>query len=161
MTLMSSKNYSDLGSPEVHKRHAVMIEGGTVPRARVMDQALIDRYLVDGLLTLQEHQAGEYVLNQAAKAGIFTKPLRYEAGAGEANPDSMASESLMRYGRTLSLVRKRLSYEHQRLVEDVVIDGLDICRDKKLLTMLKEALGLISDRRMAGGRNPMRHLRGG
>ena len=43
MTLMSSKKYSDLGSPEVHQRHAVMIEGGTVPRARVMDQTLIDR----------------------------------------------------------------------------------------------------------------------
>ena len=49
MTLMSSKKYSDLGSPEVHQRHAVMIEGGTVPRARVMDQTLIDRYLIDGL----------------------------------------------------------------------------------------------------------------
>ena len=90
MTLMSSKKYSDLGSPEVHQRHAVMIEGGTVPRARVMDQTLIDRYLIDGLLTLQEHQAGEYLLSQAAKAGIFTKPLR--GGAGESNPDSMASE---------------------------------------------------------------------
>ena len=136
---MSSKKYSDLGSPEVHQRHAVMIEGGTVPRARVMDQTLIDRYLIDGLLTLQE--------------------LRYEAGTGEANADSMASESLMRYGRTLALVRKRLSQEHQRLVEDVVIDGLDVSRDKRLLVMLKEALGLISDRRMAGGRNPMRHLK--
>ena len=159
MTLMSSKKYSDLGSPEVHHRHAVMIEGGTVPRARVMDQTLIDRYLIDGLLTLQEHQAGEYLLSQAAKAGIFTKPLRYEVGAGEANADSMASESLMRYGRTLTLVRKRYGQEHQRLVEDVVIDGLDVSRDKRLLVMLKEALGLISERRMAGGRNPMRHLR--
>ena len=65
----------------------------------------------------------------------------------------------MRYGRTLALVRKRLSQEHQRLVEDVVIDGLDVSRDKRLLVMLKEALGLISDRRMAGGRNPMRHLK--
>ena len=65
----------------------------------------------------------------------------------------------MRYGRTLTLVRKRYGQEHQRLVEDVVIDGLDVCRDKRLMVMLKEALGLISDRRMAGGRNPMRHLR--
>ena len=153
---MSSKKYSDLGSPQVHQRHAVMIEGGTVPRARVMDQTLIDRYLIDGLLTLQEHQAGEYLLSQAAKAGIFTKPLRDEAGAGEANADSMESESLMRYGRTLALVRKRYGQEHQRLVEDVVIDGLDVSRDKRLLVMLKQALGLISDRRMAGGRKDKR-----
>tara|TARA_B100001094_G_C18194278_1_gene809528 strand:+ start:7677 stop:8153 length:477 start_codon:yes stop_codon:yes gene_type:complete len=158
---MSSKSYSDLGSPEVHKRHAVMIEGGTVPRAKVMDQTLIDRYLMSGLLTLQEHQAGEYVLSQAAKAGIFTKPLRYEAGAGDASPDAMASESLMRYGRTLTLVRKRFGRSYQQLVEDVVINGLDVSRNKRLLTMLKKALVLISERRMAGGRNPMRHLRKG
>ena len=107
---MTSK-HSDLGSPEVHKRHAVMVEGGTVPRAKVMDQNLIDRYLMDGLLTLQEHQAGEYLLGQAMKAGVYTKPLNYEAGSGEANPDSMASEALMKYGRTLDLVGTSLTMQ--------------------------------------------------
>jgi hypothetical protein len=104
---MTNKLHTDLGTKEIHKRHAVMVEGGTMPRAKVMDQTLIDRYLMNGLLTLGEHQAGEYLLNQAMKAGIFTKPLRYEAGSGEANPDSMASDALMRYGRTLNLVGKR------------------------------------------------------
>ena len=68
---MTDRLHTDLGTPEVHKRHAVMVEGGTMPRAKVMDQNLIDRYLMDGLLTLGEHQAGEYVLSQAMKAGIL------------------------------------------------------------------------------------------
>ena len=68
--MMSSKKYSDLGSPEVHQRHAVMIEGGTVPRARVMDQTLIDRYLIDGLLTLQE-QPQEGVLVISGDLSLF------------------------------------------------------------------------------------------
>ena len=154
---MTSK-YSDLGSPEVHKRHAVMVEGGTVPRAKVMDQNLIDRYLMDGLLTLQEHQAGEYLLGQAMKAGVYTKPLNYEAGSGEANPDSMASEALMKYGRTLDLVGRRFGPYAKYLVEEVVIHGWDISDNADRLKGLKKSLAWISERRMMGGKNPMRHM---
>ena len=154
---MTSK-HSDLGSPEVHQRHSVMVEGGTVPRAKVMDQSLIDRYLMDGLLTLQEHQAGEYVMGQAVKAGLYTKPLNYEAGSGEANPDSMASEALMKYGRTLDLVGRRFGPYAKYLVEEVVIHGWDISDNSNRLKGLKKSLAWISERRMMGGKNPMRHM---
>jgi len=154
---MTSK-YSDLGSPEVYQRHSVMVEGGTVPRAKVMDQTLIDRYLMDGLLTLQEHQAGEYVMGQALKAGLYTKPLNYEAGGGEANPDSVASEALMRYGRTLDLVGRRFGPYAKYLVEEVVIHGWDISDNSDRLKGLKKSLGWISERRMMGGKNPLRHM---
>ena len=50
---MSDKSHTDLGTNEIYKRHSVMIEGGKVPRAKVMDQTLIDRYLVDGIISLQ------------------------------------------------------------------------------------------------------------
>ena len=46
---MSDKSHTDLGTAEIYKRHSVMVEGGRVPRAKVMDQTLIDRYLVDGI----------------------------------------------------------------------------------------------------------------
>ena len=127
---MTSK-YSDLGSPEVHQRHSVMVEGGTVPRAKVMDQSLIDRYLMDGLLTLQEPQAGEYV---------------------------MASEALMKYGRTLDLVGRRFGPYAKYLVEEVVIHGWDISDNSNRLKGLKKSLAWISERRMMGGKNPMRHM---
>tara|TARA_R100001509_G_scaffold65313_1_gene36053 strand:+ start:1685 stop:2101 length:417 start_codon:yes stop_codon:yes gene_type:complete len=136
-----------------------MVEGGTVPRAKVMDQSLIDRYLMDGLLTLQEHQAGEYVMGQALKAGLYTKPLNYEAGSGEANPDSVASEALMRYGRTLDLVGRRFGPYAKYLVEEVVIHGWDISDNSDRLKGLKKSLAWISERRMMGGKNPMRHMR--
>ena len=158
---MTDKLHTDLGTKEIHKRHAVMVEGGTMPRAKVMDQNLIDRYLMDGLLTLGEHQAGEYVLSQAVKAGIFSKPLRYEAGSGDANPDSMASDALMRYGRTLNLVGRRYGDYAKYLVEEVVIHGWDVSASKERLVTLKKVLGWIAERRMAGGKNPVRHLKSG
>ena len=158
---MTDKLHTDLGTKEIHKRHAVMVEGGTMPRAKVMDQNLIDRYLMDGLLTLGEHQAGEYVLSQAVKAGIFSKPLRYEAGSGDANPGSMASDALMRYGRTLNLVGRRYGDYAKYLVEEVVIHGWDVSASKERLVTLKKGLGWIAERRMAGGKNPVRHLKSG
>lgn len=158
---MSDKLYTDLGTKEIHKRHSVMVEGGKVPRAKVMDQNLIDRYLMDGLLTLQEHQAGEYILNQSAQAGLYVRPLRFEASTGgKRNEDPMANEQLMRFGRTMKLIAKRFGPYHKYLVEEVVVHGWDISRDPKKLKALKEGLAWVSERRMAGGRNPVRHLRG-
>ena len=60
-----------LGNRQLHKRHSVMIEGGMIPRAKVMDQTLIDRYLMKGLIDLTQHQAGEYLLRQACLAKLW------------------------------------------------------------------------------------------
>ena len=49
----NQKHTTELGTPEMHSQHSVMIEGRTLPRAKVMDQALVDEYLMDGLLTLR------------------------------------------------------------------------------------------------------------
>jgi len=78
---MTYKSPTDLGTPEIHKRHSVMVEGGSLPRAKVMEQTVVDRLLMNCLLTLAQHQAGEYLLSQASQAGIFAKPLNYEARA--------------------------------------------------------------------------------
>ena len=157
---MSDKSHTDLGTKEIYKRHAVMVEGGNMPRAKVMDQTLIDRYLMDGLLTLQEHQAAEYVLNQGSAAGLYVKPLKFEASTGgKRSEDPMANDALMRFGRTLKLVSDRFGEYHKYLVQEVVIHEWDVSADSKKLKALKEGLSWIADRRMAGGRNPVRHLR--
>ena len=39
--MSSDKSHTDLGTKEIYKRHAVMVEGGNMPRAKVMDQTLI------------------------------------------------------------------------------------------------------------------------
>jgi len=157
----SNKLHTDLGTKEIYQRHSVMVEGGNIPRAKVMDQTLIDRYLMDGLLTLQEHQAGEYLMNQAMKAGIFAKPLRYEAGSGESSPDSMASDALMRYGKTLSLVGKRYGEFAKYLVEEVVVHGWDVSPHNDKLVTLKNSLQWISERKLGGGGNHWGNLRKG
>ena len=157
---MTNNSHTDLGTNEIHKRHSVMIEGGKMPRAKVMDQTLIDRYLIDGLLTLQEHQAAEYVLNQGSAAGLYVKPLKFEASTGgKRSEDPMANDALMRFGRTLKLVSDRFGEYHKYLVQEVVIHEWDVSADSKKLKALKEGLSWIAERRMAGGRNPVRHLR--
>jgi hypothetical protein len=66
----------------------------------------------------------------------------------------------MRYGRTLDLVGDRFGPYHKYLVEEVVLHGWDVSLDAKKMTSLKEALDWISERRLAGGRNPLRRLKG-
>jgi hypothetical protein len=158
---MSDKSHTDLGTSEIHKRHRVMIEGGQMPRARVMDQTVVDRMLMEGLLTLQQHQAAEYLMNQASRAGLYTKSVNYKDmnSGGERVSDALANEDLMRYGRTLRLVERRYGAYHKYLVEEVVIHNWDITGDEKKMGVLREGLEWIADRRMAGGRNPMRHIR--
>lgn len=158
--MSSEKSHTDLGTKEIHKRHAVMVEGGNMPRAKVMDQCLVDRYLMDGLLTLPQHQAAEYIMAQASQAGVYTRPLNLEPSSGERAKDTMANESFMRYGRTLDLIGRRYGPYHKYLVEEVVLHDWDVSDDAKKMGVLKEGLGWISERRLAGGRNPLRRLKG-
>lgn len=158
---MSNKSYTDLGSNEIYKRHRVMVEGGNAPRAKVMDQLVIDKYLIDGLVTLAEHQAGEYILNQAVKAGVYTRPLNYSEPSSGGGKKGNISDYLLRYGNTMSLITKRFGQYASYLTEEVVCHNWDICGDAGKLKVLKDSLGLIVNLRMAGGRNPMRHIKKG
>ena len=53
------EKYSDLGTDEIHKRHSILVEtiDNKVSRSKVMDQAIIDRYLIQGVITLSQHQS--------------------------------------------------------------------------------------------------------
>lgn len=158
---MSDKSHTDLGTKEIYKRHSVMIEGGKMPRAKVMDQLVVDRMLMNGLLTLQEHQAAEYILSQAASAGVYAKPLNYEPkSSGGMSKNGLESDQLMRYSRTIGLITKRFGDYAKYLVEEVVLHNWDVSDSPDKLKVLKKGLGWVADRRMAGGKNPVRHIRG-
>tara|TARA_R110002012_G_scaffold57430_9_gene148080 strand:- start:2738 stop:3217 length:480 start_codon:yes stop_codon:yes gene_type:complete len=158
---MSDKSHTDLGTKEIYKRHSVMIEGGKMPRAKVMDQIVVDRMLMNGLLTLQEHQAAEYILSQAASAGVYAKPLNYEPkSSGGMSKNGLESDQLMRYSRTIGLITKRFGDYAKYLVEEVVLHNWDVSDSPDKLKVLKKGLSWVADRRMAGGRNPVRHIRG-
>jgi hypothetical protein len=134
-----------------------MVEGGPVPRAKVMDQAMIDRYLMLGELTLAQHQAGEYLLGQAAKSGIYARaPNPDTVQGGQKNFIPMG---VFAFGRTLDLLTKRFGEENSRLVAQVVCHDLDVSGDEESMELLQDSLQLISDRRMSGGRSPARHIK--
>ena len=158
---MTDKSHTDLGTKEIYKRHSVMIEGGKMPRAKVMDQLVVDRMLMNGLLTLQEHQAAEYILSQAASAGVYAKPLNYEPkSSGGTSKNGLESDQLMRYSRTIGLISKRFGPYAKYLVEEVVLHNWDVSDSPDKLKVLKKGLSWVADRRMAGGRNPVRHIHG-
>ena len=158
---MNNKSYSELGSNEIHKRHRVMVEGGKLPRAKVMDQLVIDKYLIDGLVTLAQHQAAEYILNQAVKAGVYTRPLSYSEPSSGDGQKGNVSDYLLRFGNTMGLISRRYGQYASYLTEEVVCHNWDVSGDGGKLRILKESLDLIVNLRMAGGRNPMRHMRKG
>ena len=158
---LTDKQPTDLGTKEIHQRKKVMIEGGKLPRARVMDQLMIDKYLMDGLLTLAQHQAGEYILQQATMAGVYTRPLNMEGGGGTVNkakPDNI-NDALIRFGRTMKIISNKFGTMASYIVEEVVCHNMDVSRNGEKMRVLKDGLDLIVNARMAGGRNPMRHLK--
>lgn len=154
-----NKSTTDLGTDQIHKRHKVMIEGGKVPRAQVMDQMMIDRYLVEGILTLAQHQAGEYILNQASKAGVYARPQNWGEPRGCDAQGSGCSEALLRFGKTMRVIKDRMGEYAGYIVEEVVCHNMDVSQHGDRLRILRDGLDLIVNNRMAGGRNPMRHLR--
>jgi hypothetical protein len=152
------KPTTDLGTNEIHKRHKVMIEGGKIPKAKVMDQLVIDRYLIDGLLTLVQHRAAEYIFHQAIRAGMYTQPLNYGDRARGATDEGERAEAVVRYGKTMKIITQKLGEYVGHIVEEVVLHNWDVAGDANRMEALRNGLELIVERRMAGGRNPMRHL---
>ena len=153
------KVLSELGTNELHKRKRVMVEGGSVPRARVIDQCMIDRYLMEGLITLVQHQAGELLMSRAAKAGIYAKaPDPDKARGGTADYTPTGLEGLY---DLLQIVTRRYGEFHGYLIEEVVCHDWDIRVDDYRMKCLREGLQIIGDRRMCGRGNPTARLKRG
>ena len=135
--------FTNLGTAELRKRHSVMIEGGNVPRAKVMDQHLIDRYLMTGLLTLPEHRAGELLLLQASTAGFWPTGVDLSKTRVPNGARSYVPFGTFPFGRTISLVRDRYGDRHAYVVQEVVCHERDVASNDRLTKCLKESLKLI------------------
>lgn len=159
MSKLRAEPSTYLGSPELHKRHSVMVEGGTVPRARVMNQRAIDGYLLKGQLTLKQHRAAEYLLQQAVMAGTFARGVNL-AGAnvrgGKADHSPNGIEPL---SRSLRMVRKHLSPAHEMIVSAVVIDDKDVSAHKVMMVALCAALELIANFRLGYKSDPVKWIK--
>ena len=80
------EKYSDLGTDEIHKRHSILVEtiDNKVSRSKVMDQAIIDRYLIQGVITLSQHQSADQAYMQRPRTGIIRHSVAYQREFPEA-----------------------------------------------------------------------------
>ena len=86
----TSGTFNDIGSLELHKKHEVILEepeDEAIGRARVADQKMIDRLLLDDYIDMNQHRAGEYLLTAAVNAGLFVKTPNLMAVGGGGSKD--------------------------------------------------------------------------
>ena len=154
-----SESKTHLGNKRLHKNKSVMIEGGQVPRARVMDQCIIDRYLMRGLLDLKQHQAGEFILKQASIAKAWPTGVDWSgsmAGGGKRNNVPFGVFPL---GQTLSAIEDRYGWFHMYVTSEVTIHDWDVSANEFMLDCLREGLNWVADRRMVGRPDPLGRLK--
>lgn len=148
-----------LGNDFLHKRHSVMVEGGQIPRARVMDQHIIDRYLMRGELTLMQHRAGEYLLSQAAAGGLWATGINLSiAICSPGGGRNRIPYGINAFVKTLNVVKKRLSWFHAWLVKEVICSEQDVSGDDFRMGVLRQGLDCIADERMGWKGDPLRDL---
>lgn len=147
-----------LGTKELRKRHAVLIEGGKIPRAKVMDQHIIDRFLMDGLITLRQHIAAEYLLGQAARAGMWATGVNLSGTGSKSSQPNNVPFGIFPFGSSLSLVRERCSTYHGWVLDRVICREWNVSGDKRNMRCLVEALDCVSDHRSGYYRHPLRHI---
>jgi hypothetical protein len=149
---------TSLGTAQLHKRHSVMIEGGQVPRARVMDQTVMDRYLMQGALTITQHQAGEHLLEQAMWAGMWARGMRWD-GAGSHSAGCVVPLGVGPFGDALASIRKTFSPDHAWLVRKLVIDNCDIAEDLSHMDKVRTALDFLSGYGVRRNYSPITRLK--
>ena len=132
---------TNLGNRQLHRQHAVMIETGKIPRARVMDQHIIDRYLMRGLLTLNQHKAAEYILLQATRAHIWPTGLDWQKTGSTDGLHNYVPFGVFPLGRTLAVIRRWLGERCSDIVVKVICCNKDIGEEN--LDSLREALDII------------------
>ncbi len=148
-------SFVNLGNTELRNHHSVMLEPGIVPRAKVMDQHMIDRYLMRGLLDLNQHHAGERLLQQAAHAGIWATGINWQTTGGGAGVSNYIPFGMFPFGRTLAKVEKYCGKRSAFIVQRVVCYDWDVSEDEKKMKHLRAGLNVIGSRRR---RNPIEGL---
>lgn len=103
---------TNLGTPELHKRHSIMIEGGRYPRSRVMDQMIFDRYLMEGIINLSQHRSAEFLLNMAARAGMWARGARITGDYIDSPKKTTIPLGMMPFGNALFKIRAECGEPH-------------------------------------------------
>jgi hypothetical protein len=146
---------SSLGNVQLHKRHSVMIEGGKIPRAKVMDQRIFDRYLMHGIFSAVQHAAAEQLLEQAGWAGLWARGVKWD-GAGGGGQGCVVPFGVAPFGNSIALIRAEFSDRHAWLIVKMVVNDCDVAADESDATRVQRALDYLADSR--GVTDPIRRL---
>jgi hypothetical protein len=153
--LLMESAKTHLGTPELHKRHSVMIEGGKFPRSRVMDQFIFDRYLMQGKINLKQHRAAEFVLALASKAGIWAKGVKHSGDHIQNTKGSNVPFGMMPFGNVLRRIREECGPEHYAVTQAVIIYNKDA---KDGIGYFSKSMDFVGDQVMYFHKNPLKHL---
>ena len=122
----------------------LVVEAGIVPRARAMDQCVIDVLLLGDLITIRQHQAAEYFMDICAKSQMYVHSYSYDsirASTGTVRKDKVY---YFPYSRLIKSINKKLSIDHTKVLHDVVIEDI---YPERTIGKLEEGLDFISDTR--------------
>jgi len=122
----------------------LIVEAGIIPRARAMDQCVIDVLLLGDLITIRQHQAAEYFMDICAKSQMYVRSYSYDsigASSGTVRKDKVY---YFPYSRLVKSINKKLSLDHSKIIHEVVIQDVYPERDMDKLT---ECLDFISESR--------------
>ena len=147
----TSGTFNDIGSLELHKKHEVILEepeDEAIGRARVADQKMIDRLLLDDYIDMNQHKAGEYLLTAAVNAGLFVKTPNLMAVGGGGSKD-IYNYGILKLSRIMNLMGREIGQSGAEMVVNVVCDDRPVNADELLI--LKVGLDLIDRRYLSVG----------
>ena len=156
---MTEQAITNLGTPELHHRHSVMIEGGKYPRSRVMDQCIFDRYLMDGVINLTHHRAAEVLLSMAAKAGMWAKGAALDGIFVDAPKKSKVFYGVVPFGNVMRRIRQEKGEAHHLIAQAVILRNKDVRKLPKGIDVFTDAMDFVNDNVIFFHRNPLRHLK--
>ena len=122
----------------------LIVEAGIVPRARAMDQCVIDVLLLGDLITIRQHQAAEYFMDICAKSQMYVRSYSYDSVGASSGTVRKDKVYYFPYSRLVKSINKKLSLDHSKIIHEVVIQDVYPERDMDKLT---ECLDFISESR--------------
>lgn len=124
---MTGSKVNDIGSLHLHTKHIVTIENldSGFSRASVKDQLFIDKLLLGGLLSLEQHAYAESLIEIAQKAGVYLKsPSMAGVRTFGGKPADLYSSGLMRWSRIVKRVLHLHGEEGEKVLHDHIIGDM-------------------------------------
>ena len=130
---------SDLGTKQLHSKHDVRVEkidSGLV-RATVRDQLVIDVYLFDDIITVNQHAEAERLLDLAQKAGVFLRSVDMGSIVSGGSRSDLAGSGFVRWRYAINDSRRRHGMKGVQVVQDCIVENKFIKEDRlELLTQI-------------------------